>query len=57
MSVTADLKSEGSDTYFVNAFDWDKFASVKTPLDDIFDWSENKTRPSKILPIRNNFMV
>lgn len=57
MNVTADLKHEGSDTYFVNAFDWDKFASVKTPLDGIFDWSENKTRPSKILPIRNNFMV
>ncbi|OCK94764.1 uncharacterized protein K441DRAFT_677298 [Cenococcum geophilum 1.58] len=52
MNVTADLKSEGSDTYFVNAFDWDKFASVKTPLDGIFDWSENKTRPNTHLHIK-----
>jgi hypothetical protein len=51
--VNGQLKS--SDLYgnksqlFVNAFDWYKYASVKSPLDSIFNWDDENKRPSKWL--------
>jgi hypothetical protein len=38
--------------YFVTAFDWDKFASVKTPVDSIFNWNNQNKRPSRFRNIR-----
>jgi hypothetical protein len=47
-----DLGGEATDPrYFVNAFNWDKFASVKTPVDNIFNWNNQNKRPSRFLDI------
>lgn len=42
--------------YFVNAFDWDKFASVKTPVDSIFNWNNQNKRPSRFRDIHAKLM-
>jgi hypothetical protein len=48
LNQTSDLESGGADPkFFVNAFDWGRFASVKTPVDEIFNWNNDNKRPSR----------
>ena len=42
LNSTSDL-----DTAWLGKFDWDAFASVKTPLDLIFYWNERRRPPGK----------
>jgi hypothetical protein len=40
--------------YFINAFHWDKFALMKTPVDNIFNWNNQNKRPSRFRDIHAN---
>jgi hypothetical protein len=48
LNSSSDLNTNWADPhYFVNAFDWDEYASVKTQVDSIFNWNDVNKRPSR----------
>jgi hypothetical protein len=48
LDPSRDLDNNATNSqYFVTAFDWDKYASLETPVDSIFNWNKQNKRPSR----------